>query len=380
MWGSLLAGGLSLLSGFGAQQSAKKQAKQQAANDYIANATNARNVGRTNAINTKLGQKLGKALVNSKQTVTEHTQGSVTLNRESGSDSGSDTDNYSYVDTAAMMAAADAAGFNPVTFLNAGGMQAYTQTGSRTRGWERSFDNQTEITDLMVTTKSKGHNAAAGYQLMAGLMSPQTFQMQSSQAVKIPSMLETIGDAGTAALNQYNNDARHQSNQDFQREMLGKQLDAIQKNSGRNNNPSRSFYSPTTTTSGGKTVTSAGGALGSGPSISGPFERGIGKATNPWGPGPMGIDTKWSDAETFSDRYGDIAEEVAGAWNLANDSTKSAVGRNIPSIIREEWKGLPAASASEKDWLQRNFGLSDTRSGFQRMFGELEPVRKWLFD
>lgn len=253
IWSALLAGGLSALSGFGAQQSAKKQAREQRINDFLTEFKNRQAIDAKNDANRQLGADLGQRLINSKLTTTERTQGSVT------NTSGSAVDNYSYVDVDGMMEAADRAGFNPVTFLNAGGLQAYTQTGSRGSAWEQ------EVTDMLVTHTSKGHNAAAGYSLMASLMSPEVYMATSSQATKIPSTLEVIGDAGTTALNAYRSDMRDQANKDFQSSLLDRQLSAINNAGGTTAKTSRTMYVPSTTTSGGTTLNARGGQLSANP-------------------------------------------------------------------------------------------------------------------
>lgn len=355
VWSALLAAGLSaggsLISGLGASASAAKQNRLQAIADAQANQYNEGMIAEVNKQNAALGRDLGKRLLKSKLVETEHVQGSITRTEDSA------TDNYSYVDVKGMMDAAEAAGFNPVTFLNAGGMQAYTQTGSR------SHAVSSEITDMMTTRTSKGHNAAAAFQLMAGLMSPQAYQRNSTQINRVPSAGEAVGDAissgSKAGFQQYNEDR----DRDLKMELLGKQLDAIQKASGKPVAGGRSMYIPSTTTSGSTTRNSVGGSLGTGPAISGPFEKETGKYTDPWG-GQFGmkVDPKTSDAETKSDRYGDIAEELAGGWNIINDTVYSATGRNIPYFARQGWgnfeKNLNLKGGGETvgQALERKFG------------------------
>lgn len=181
--GAALSGGLSLLSGFGAQSSAKKQQKMQLAMDEFARRYNADRLGEYNSEVRNLGERL-----------LETPQITQTSTR-----------NSSWVDVDSMMLDAQRAGFNPVTWLNAGGMQAYTQ--SQADGWQSQTD------------------PVAAFQMMM----PQLQQIQASQAVNIPSTMSVIGDAGQAALKSFQTDQRLLDSQAFQEKMLGIKLDSIQK-------------------------------------------------------------------------------------------------------------------------------------------------------
>lgn len=196
-----ISGGLSLMSGLGAQKSAKKQAKTQAAMDEFARRYNADRLGEYNSE----VRNLGRELLETPQ-VTDTTQA-----------------NRSWVDVDAMMLAADKAGFNPVTWLQAGAMQSYTQSASY---------NHTEQNDPV-----------AAFQMMM----PQLQQIQAGTATNIPSALSVIGDAGQAALKSYQTDMRLADSQSFQERLLGLKLNAIQQGKSTSGFGS----TPRTTSSGG---------------------------------------------------------------------------------------------------------------------------------
>lgn len=189
--GGLISGGLSLLSGFGAKQSAAKQSRQQIINDNAANYYNEQQIAAMNAARRHLGERL-----------LETPQWSKESNIQ---------ENRSWVDTDAMMMAAERAGFNPVTFLNAGGLAAYTQS------------NTTSYRE------SSGNDPVAAFQMMM----PTANQRSATQAANIPSVMSIVGDAGQAALKSYQADARLQDSQAFQERLLNLKLSQLQQPSSK---------------------------------------------------------------------------------------------------------------------------------------------------
>lgn len=362
VWSALLAGGLSLLSGFGAQQSAKKQAKTQAAHDLIARLVNEENIRRDNEVRANLAKDVAKKakVITKKLEKTPlvqktETKGSVTSSRTSDSK----TDNYSYVDTEGMMKAAEAAGFNPVTFLNAGGLQAYTQTGSRTT----LSDTQTDITDMLVTNTTTGHNAGLSAQIQsqtdqfsAQLASPTTYQMSATQVGKIPSTMEVIGDAGTAALNAYRQDEARQNNQDFQREMLNTQLAAIQKASGANKFGGGFGTVPSMSTSGGTTVTGGGGLTPK-----------VGTVTNPWAGVGGVVSPSWPDAETVENRYAEGVSIPYGIIGGFNDATRNVFGKDLRDFFN--MMNNPGPKSQGGSWWYSPLPAGAGSSGLPRFDG-----------
>lgn len=352
-----LSAGLSALGGIGQKNATARANRINAINEAMANernriakekadtenaarvlATDTANkaaIAKTNKINKKLAKNLGDALLNTPlvENRTTKTTGGV--------HSYSSQDNYSYVDTAAMMKAADAAGFNPVTFINAGGLQAYTQTGFKSE--------QHDISDLMVEENysSTGHNAAAAYQLKAGLMSPQTYQATAFQTSAfqenmptpqqaVPNNMMIAANAGSAALNAYTAGAAREDSQAFQREMLNTQLAAIQRNQGAN----RTGFVPSTVTSGGLTVGNKNGAglsalspvTSQGLPLPQGWKAGETEATTdmwkgilPWSSGGA---KEMPDASVGENRYGELGEWLLGAANLTSDAFKAATGKS----------------------------------------------------
>lgn len=209
-----LTAGLSLLSGIGGNKAAKKQAKAQAANDKFMREWNMNEQRAADSYN----EDLGRALVN-----TPHTQ-DVQSSQRGG------------VDVDAMMLAADRAGFNPVTWLNAGAMQAYGYTLNSSS-----------------TVETGGQNAIDGYRMM---MHTPSLMSQATQAPLLKDPLQMVGDAGQKALDYFRTDQARTDTQNFQMSYLDRQLSAIaagKKSTGLGDTPR---------------VTSAGSAVSSSPGAS----------------------------------------------------------------------------------------------------------------
>lgn len=204
--GAALSGGLSLLSGLGAQKSAKSQQRRQIAMDEENRRYNQYVTDLANSHNEALGRELANVPV-------------VT---------------HSRVDVDNMMEDAARAGFNPVTWLQSGALQAYTQSA--------------------VT----GANAAEGFRMMMHSPALST----GSTAINIPSSLSVVGDAGQAALKSYQTDDRLMQSQAFQERMLGLKLSQLQSGGGRSGMPG--FGSTPFIQSSGNYVTRGGMASTSG--------------------------------------------------------------------------------------------------------------------
>lgn len=310
-----LAGGFKLLEGLGASQSAKSQRKRQAANDMVATLTNQQAVKDVNKANYKLGQQLGKELKNTKEVTTE-----VHSGRDTVTSAGS-------VDYEQMMKDAEAAGFNPVTWVNAGGLSAYSRNVT------------TSDYGSTVTTTRTGHNAGIVAQIKASLMSPQLFQMQSSQVPLVPNATQAIGQAGQAAVNTFAQQDAMQQSQDFQREMLSMSLDAYAKRAQSN----KFGMVPNFSTSGGATVKGSPGLTG----ITGrtqPLELGDNPTvTNPNAPHwlfPL-VDPTYPDVKTMTDREGEseFFETFNSGMSKLNDMIYNITG--LTSKERAERYGKP---------------------------------------
>lgn len=285
MLDALVAGGLSLVSGLGARSAAKSQQRRADAKMMKANEHNEARLLAAQKHNKQYAKNVASNLNKIKETTVERSN--VTNS----------------VDVEGMMKAAEAAGFNPVTFLQNGGMAAYARTASDT------------------TTTRRGHNAglAAQIQLQGGLQTP--FQEGVSETVNIPSVAQAVGQAGTAAFNVLRDDYVREQAQDFQREMLNTQLGAVQRNA-----MPRSFYVPGFSTSGPITTTTTRGGLAGVGTPTAPT-AGDRTNTNPF-PVGSGIDTnpRFVDAEQAESRYGDIMQEVFGLLNLGADAVTNVGG------------------------------------------------------
>lgn len=272
--GPALSFGSSLLSGFGAQKSAKKQQKLQAAYEY----QNSLVQQWHNEANLARGQQIVK-----------------------------------YYDPATRAVAdAETAGFNPVTWLqNMGGMySAMTQYGHQLQ-------------------------QAVPY-------------FQNAPTAQVPSTLEVVGNGLQAGVQTYLSDRRVAQSQDFQREMLQTQLNAIQRNA--KNGVSQSFFGsgqiPYSVSQGGQMAGNVGGTTQLPGGLSKAFTP-IGvwdpKAesagfTNPYGYGSS-IATGVADAGAMENRIGDADSPMEPGWYYkwwvtANDLSKNSLGVNVPQGFR----------------------------------------------
>lgn len=266
--GAALSGGLSLLSGFGSQKSAKSQQRRQLAMDEENRRYNQYVTDLANSHNEALGRELADVPV-------------VT---------------HSRVDVDTMMQDAQRAGFNPVTWLQSGALQAYTQSA--------------------VT----GANAAEGYRMAMHTPALST----ASQAVNIPNALSIIGDAGQAALKSYQTDDRLLQSQAFQERMLGLKLSQLQK-SGRVAGTSSFGAVPAYGTSG--SYTTRGGMTGTSGALTERTPQEVTPTLNGYSePGPNPI-IQYFDAGHGSwmigqsTKYKESSEDDVLAtlsWNIAN--------------------------------------------------------------
>lgn len=369
---ALAGGGLSLLSSFGQRQATKKANKMKAAQDLIANQQNEANTAAKNKRNLDLGKALLKAkeVTTTKEsgsnvTTSEHGEGEESFSETHATTSQDEThDNYSYVDTEAMMAAADKAGFNPVTWLNAGGLQAYTQTGSRDHtsvtsdsysagsrsAW--SFDKTTEDFGKTTTETKTGHNAAAAY----ALMSPESAVVQSTPQDPVPSITSGIADAGTAALKMYQTEQTKLDSQAFQSAMLDKQLAAIQaSNKNRGGNTGNPATGKNGTGNGTPSVVTSGGKVQTAKPVLDVNTMGMDpqkvETINPWQNmfgGMLKSDPDWPSGQSVEDELGETPWSwVYPPFKKANDLYYSKTGQGVDDLIMQIynkgfWPGMTA--------------------------------------
>lgn len=254
--GALSFGG-SLLQGIGAGQASKKQARMQMIADELARQRNEAILAEVNTKRTEARDWLLQS--------------------------------QNIVDVA------ENAGFNPVTFINAGGL-----------GY---------LTDAM-----KYHV-------------PDYSLVQASQVPQQHSMLSAFGGALSAGASAFGTQYRADQSYDLQSQKLSDARDAMMF--GLSQSPSMR----STVSYGG------GGSVGSGGAFSTAM-RGAGAATglsampypNKWERGKVEgtnphrtwqIDPNESDAEAWETRYGDVAQEVKGAYNMVADTVRTVTGRSI---------------------------------------------------
>lgn len=189
----LVSGGASLIGGLFSMSSQKKRDR---ANAEAARKANEANEARVNKMNADVRARAERAAA----------VPIVTNQQTSGS-----------VDVAGMMAGAEAAGFNPVTWLRNGGMQAYAKTSSSSQLWN------SQLMDA----------ALAGSTIFQESAPP----MQTAQGVG-----EVIGNALTTGASAWVNEASQERQNQFQMAMLGAQLQGANRSGSGSG---RSMYVPT---------------------------------------------------------------------------------------------------------------------------------------
>lgn len=288
MWAPLIFGALSfggsLLQGLGAKQSSAKQARLQAIADANAAQENARILNEVNAKREEVGRLIRDDLTQ----------------------------------TDKIIEWAEKSGFNPVTFLNAGGL-------SHLANWAD----------------------ARKYSI------PEYSLTQASQVPQQHSALSAFGGALSAGVNAFATQWR--ADQSY--ELNSRKLDLAEQSMifGLSQRPTLGGTTRSVTygSGGGAGFITAGvGATKAGGLSSMPYPE-------KWKPGGVEVTNphyKWevdktqADAEAYETRYGDIAQEVFGAYNLVADSVKSWSGKTIG-----EW------GQATRNWL--NAGREVTRSG-----------------
>lgn len=275
---TLASAGGSLLSGMGAAQSSKKQARLQQIAENEARRLNEEQQRYIADERRRLGQEML----------------AVEEVHENESSSGN------WVDVDGMMAAAERSGFNPVTWLNAGGMQAYQQS------WSLSKNT------------SRGHNAADAYKLML----PEMLVTSAGQVPQQHSMLSAFGGALSAGANTFGTQYRANQSYDLQLEklMMGQALQGmgLSQTNGLAN-----------------TIRYGGGGGSSGAGVTGGSALSDLPYPDKWKPGDVEftnpyarafIDSNSPNAETGEARYGEVGEFLFGMRNIVNDSIRNLTG------------------------------------------------------
>lgn len=294
-----LSAGGSLLSSIGAGQASAKQGRLQMIEDNMNRLRNDEKLAGINLERVKLGRELLTVPQKTYQAVAQSTTSSTRGD----------------VDIDAMMAAAEKAGFNPETFLNAGALQYYA------RSWADSFVNTQQWDE------SEGHNAAEAFKMML----PEYALSTPSQVPQQHSMLSALGGALTAGTNAFGTQLRADQSYDLQlaRLLAGNSLQGMGLGNG---NGFAQVIQPRTNQIGIQPRAGLSGAAGGGGG-----ESKLSDAPYPqnWKPGDIDvsnpyqnlwIDSRAPNAEMKSDRYGDVWEELFGTANMVQDIYRNVAG------------------------------------------------------
>lgn len=292
----LISGALSLFSGFGAQSAAKKQQKLQAAYEYVnkkahdeQQAANELNKQAADSMNRELGQRL--------------------------------IDKYSFANIAKD---ADAAGFNPVTWLSGLG-SAY------------------------------GAMQQAGYNLQVATPFFGTSYSQSAPTAQVPSTMQVVGNALQAGFNTYQSNARVEQSQAFQREMLETQIAAREVN----NRAGRGVIAESWFGSGNIPYSVSAGGLTTGDRVAGmPVTSRTGglSAVTPigqsdWKSDDVKVSNPWADrqdvapvanAEAWTNRYGESegVESASAVKVMLDDISWRLNKRTFALGMVQNWRDL----------------------------------------
>lgn len=304
--------GLSLLSGIGARNSAKKQGRLQMMEDARMDQLNQERLWHVNKKREELGREL--LTIEEKTTVADNSWQTQTGD----------------VDYEGFMAAGAKAGFNPVTWLNSGALSLFARNKVQNGG--------------EVTTTRTGHNAADAFKLMA----PDMLAGSPTQIAKVPDMMEVLGGAGQAGLSMFKDLYKMDQSQAFQTNMLDRQLSAIaQRQMGGGVMPGGSSYGPSISTGGAAGLGGALNIISQGskdkdmvwPSMEQPsdqmWKNDETKTGNPFPPSwgwknPPGF----AQTSSWEDWGGEAVSLPYGVWKLYNTALYNTVGKTHPDIMR----------------------------------------------
>lgn len=271
----------SVVAGIGQKNASAKQARMQMIADALARQENARQLAVVNEARERLGRELLA------------------------------TPEVSWVDTDAMVAAAERSGFNPVTWLNAGGMQAYTYR--------------------------LGHNAADAYKMMV----PEYALSQASQIPQQYSMLQGIGAGLSNAATAFGQQYRADQSYDLQMAKMAAGMGMAGVNSGMGLSQGNGLM--TALSFGSRSESGAAGGL-SPYAYPDQWKQGKVEVTNPFGRGF--IDPFTSNADTKEARYGEPGDWLFGVDTMLHDSVRNLSGRSL-----REWG--QAAGMNIGDYYQK---------------------------
>lgn len=308
-----LSMGGSLLSGIGQKQASAKQARLQMIADAQAREANERTLAEVNRKREELGREMLTVPEEryEKQDLYDRTTTTVR-----------DTDD-GWIDVDGMMAAAEASGLNPYTFMQLGGLSAYS---NRVRN---SFTDSLREYGGEVYSRVTGANAAEAYKLMA----PEFQLASASQVPQQHSALSAFGGALTAGANTFGTQYRANQSYDLNQQKLdlaGQQLalgltgqnglaTVLGSQSGGGGGVTSNARSGATKAAGLSDLPYPDKWEADPPKVTNPLYRGF-------------IDSKSPNAEAGEDRYGEVGEFLFGMRNLVSDGVRNVTGRGL-----EDW-------------------------------------------
>lgn len=322
----LASAGGGLLSGMGASQASAKQGRLQQIQDNEARRLNNEQLWGVGMVNDQRNA-LGRELLTVKET--------TDIEQWDDSTSGS------WVDIDGMMAAAERAGFNPVTFLNAGGMQAYTQ------GWSKSYQRS--------KTTREGHNAADAFKMMI----PEYALASASQVPQQHSMLSALGGALTAGANTLG--TQYRANQSYDAQMARVLAAGASRGMGLTdgNGYAGTYASPGSAGSGVIPGLAGGGSTGKGdaywPAYELPpsqlWEVKKPESTNPlppsWG---WSIPPGYANAESWEDTFGEPVSWPYGIVKFGDTVLYNTTGKTAAGHFQQAKDDIAAWRATPLPW------------------------------
>lgn len=260
-----------------------------------------------------------------------------TVRDESGFDTTAESQwQQSGVDMAGLMKAARENGFNPITFLRNGGLQAF----SNSQGG--SYSDRRYGSHIDETVSGSARQMAMTAALSPRQLLQSTSEYVSGNVVPAPSMGAAFGDALTAGVDTYLNMTTQLQQNEIQKALVQQQLAGINANKG--SILSRSFNVPSGFQSGGTTTAGNSAAL----------HGNVQPYKNPGdilmlGGIPIKTDGSTSSAEDCETRYGDIAQEFCGWGVFLRDMGVNAKESGHPITAKPESMPWSAKGATLGD-------------------------------
>lgn len=282
---ALAQGAVSALGGIASGNAAAKQSRLAMIQHAMTEKANREAIDGANFVNREFGANLLATPLNHQ--VSSEVKGSV--------------------DYEGLMKAAEASGINPITFIRNGGLAAFAKQNT----------SHSELTT--------GHNAAAAYQLM----SPTIFQGSAGPQQVLGDNASAIWGGVQAGLNTFMDQFNRQNTQNFQMDLLNRQLQGQQANTMLRN----SFYTPGFATSGSIRTSAGTGGL-SGEAVKPTMATPEFMNPHPWG-AFMKVDPTQPSMDAVTNAYGEPAEYLFFPAHLANNLLYTLTGSTFKD--RSDW-------------------------------------------